>query len=301
MSALRYTAALLLLLFFVPVQSARGIVMHEAAEHDPAWQQEYKDLGNQYDSVVAMYGHDGTQWWNIGSGVVISPNHVIGAGHSALDDSQQRYQKYHMVTGTHLIDDYWGIYHTTEVAVHPEFTSYAVSPDLAVWTFEDVIADVTPATLYRGNDADKIGSLIDIVGFGMHGYGGFYDGTVLDGAKRGCRNELTQLGWPWFGDKEDQLISHFVMWPNWSSYQHLGGMTASIDSGGGWFVDGDATLIGVNGFGIHNFALDYSGAISVSQHADWIDAQLVSIPEPSSFMMLALAVGVLCFVRRRKR
>ena len=73
-------AALALLLV---ASTANAIIMHDGAQSDPAWQQEYIGLGCQYSSVGAFYGHDGTQWRNCGSGVVISDHHVLGAAHVA--------------------------------------------------------------------------------------------------------------------------------------------------------------------------------------------------------------------------
>lgn len=230
---LAFTRLVLMLLLALAAfsQQAQAGIMHDGAMNDPAWRQEYIDLGNQYDSVVALYGYNGVGWQNIGSGTVIGPRHVIGAAHSALDDSQQLYQQYRMVTGTHLVNDYWGVYSTSQVVVHPDFTDIIVSPDMAIWTFDEVIADVTPAELYRGSDAAKLGTLVDLAGFGYYGYPS--TGLVeIDGAKRGFQNLLSDIGWPAFGAEEDQLIMHFLR-PQYVGSQHLGGMAAPLDSGGG--------------------------------------------------------------------
>ncbi|HBO45382.1 MAG TPA: hypothetical protein DD670_15915, partial [Planctomycetaceae bacterium] len=60
-------------------------------------------------------------------------------------------------------------------------------------------------------------------------------------------------------------------------YQHLGGGGLNIDSGGGWFFDGQLVAV-------HNWAVPYSGysdpwgATSVSQHIDWIQS-IAGVPE----------------------
>jgi len=258
--------------------------------------QEYKDLGNQYDSVVGLGGFDGTSWHNIGSGTVIGPRSVIGAAHSALGNNEQLYEQYAIITGTHLVDDAWAMYYTTEVVVHPEFTDIIVSPDMAVWTFDEVIENVTPADLYRGSDPAQLGSLVTLAGFGMYGYPstGYIE---LDGAKRGCQNLLSDIGWPTSGAGDDQLLMKFAR-PGFSAYQHLGGVGGPGDSGGGWFIGNDDQLFGIHGYVIGTYEYGYAGSTSVSQHADWIDAQIV--PEPGTLVML-IAGGVLCFLARRKR
>lgn len=277
--------------------SANATIMHEGARTNAAWRQEYTALGQQYDSVVGLYGYNGTQWQNIGSGVVISPHHVIGAAHSALGNNGQLFQNYGMVTGNHLVNDWWGGYYTTQVTIHPGFTDIIVSPDMAIWTFGEVIRDVTPATLYRGSDAAKLGSVVDLVGFGIYGYA--VTGAIgLDGAKRGSQNELTRIGWPIEGAGSDQLIAHFCP-PGDPDYQHLGGVVSSFDSGGGMFVDGNSTLFGVTDFRIGTQAYGYTGATSISQHVDWIDS-VTAVPEPSSIVIFITGVASLLFYRRRR-
>ena len=60
-------------------QSAKAVIMNDGAQTDTTWQQEDQTLGDQYPSVVGLYGYDGTSWHNDGSGVVISPYNVITA------------------------------------------------------------------------------------------------------------------------------------------------------------------------------------------------------------------------------
>lgn len=277
-----------------------GIVMHEGAKNDPAWQEEYKALGAQYSSVVAFYGYDGSSWWNIGSGTVISPHHVLGAAHVALNDSGGLYQRYGMVTGNHITYDAWGGYQTTEVVVNPLYTGIG-STDLAIWTFaEDLTSDprVVPARLYTGSDTALLGSLGDFAGFGWFGFPS-NELVNLDGAKRGCRNVVDQLGYAAFGYGTDQFVMSFDG-PGSPQYQRLGGCGAAIDSGGGLFITGapEPTLFAVDAWSARPvvYNLTPTGGTSVSQHIDWIYA-VSGVPEPATAVLLALGV---IFLRRRR-
>lgn len=291
------SATFAVLLVLALGQNSYSIIMHNAAQGDSAWQQEYVDLGKSFDSVVGVYGYNGTSWQNIGSGTLISPHHVIGAAHSALDDNWQTYENYAVVPGNHLVTDYWGIYHTTTVAIHPGFTNIIVSPDMAIWTLDDAIPDVTPATLYTGNDSDMVGSLVDLIGFGYYGYPSTGQ-VAIDGAKRGCQNELTRIGWPLYGADTDQLLFKFAA-PGDAAYEHLGGGGASYDSGGGMFVSGQNTLVGVLDFGIAPFQYDgYTGGTSISQHIDWINS-VIGVPEPGTVVLLVPFIGCLLVSQRR--
>jgi hypothetical protein len=286
-------AVLSALALFVP--SAHAIIMHDAAQYDPAWRQEYVDLGKSYDSVVAVFGRNEDGWKIIGSGTVISPYNVIFAAHSALYNSGELFLEYRINTGTHLINDRWARYETYTVDVMPGYTGVG-SPDLAIWTFDEVIRDVTLATLYTGDDSDLIGSVVDFIGFGATGY---LSGTefTLDGAKRGCQNVLEQLGYPPLGYGTHDLIT-FLRPPGHSLYQHLGGTQGNFDSGGGWFVDGE--LVAVNNW--RGYPLAYGipgGATSISQHAAWIDS--VIVPEPSSVLLLVIALVSLFIFRWKRR
>ena len=278
-----------------------GIIMHDAAQYDEAWLGEYYALGCEYDCVVALYGYDGSTWWGIGSGTVISPNHVIGAAHSALLNEGNLYERYGMVTGNHLINDWWAMYETTTVAVHPEYTDIAVSPDMAIWTFEDEIEDVTPASLYTGDDSDLLGSLIDLVGFGRYGYPS--TGEIdKDGAKRGTSNLLTRIGWSAQGITDDQLVTKFCA-PGDAGYQHLGGMGGGGDSGGAWFSEElsleEPMLVAVHGFRNGTWNYGSAGGASVSQQYGWIHS--VVVPEPSTIVMFVVGGAFLAVCRWRKR
>ncbi len=274
----------------VLAQGAGAIIMHDAAQSNPSWQQEYINLGKQYDSVVAFYGYNGTGWQNIGSGTVISDHCVLGAAHVA------HYSNYCMVEGNNLTSDYWSWFYTTNVTISPLYTGIG-STDMAIWTFSDTITSskVAAATLYTGADSALLGSVVDFIGFGYTGYVSS-GATVLDGAKRGCEDMLDQLGYAPFGCGNDQLVM-YVAAPGSSEYQHLGGRGASLDSGGGWFVNGE--LVGVNDWGVTTYGYGTPcGATSVSQHLDWINS-VTGLPEPSALLLIG-AGAVTCFRRRRR-
>lgn len=279
----------------VLAQGAGAIMMHDGARTNPSWQQEYKDLGCQYNSVVGIYGYNGTAWQNIGSGTVISDHCVIGAAHSALFNNGNLFTNYAIVEGNNLSTDAWAGYYTTSVTVSPQYTGIG-STDIAIWSFADTITNsrVQAAALYTGSDSALIGSVVDQVGFGYYGYPSV--GAVgIDGAKRGCQNVLEQLGYPIFGYGTDQLITHFVE-PGWPGYQHLGGCTMNYDSGGGWFVNGE--LVAVNDWTVSGlFYGAPNGATSVSQHLNWINS-VTGLPEPGTVAMLG--IGIVLLRRKRK-
>ena len=166
----RLVLAVVVLLAFA--QSGWAIIMNDGAQSDPTWQQAYQTLGDQYPSVVGLLGYNGTSWENIGSGVVISPNCVIGAAHTALANNGTTFQKYAMETGNNLVSDYWGLYYTTQVSVMPGYSEPITSSDLAIWTFSDTITSskVKSAKLYTESDSALLGSFGDLSGFGDYGY-----------------------------------------------------------------------------------------------------------------------------------
>ena len=279
------------------VPSAHAGIMHDGAKDDPAWQQEYVALGQQYDSVVALYGHDGSSWRLAGSGVVISDHHVIGAAHVA------KYNTYGAVMGNKT-SEWWAHYETTSVTVHPLYTGIG-STDLAIWTFSDTITSdkVAAARLYTGDDSALLGTLGDFAGFGWYGYPS--TGLIAaDGAKRGCQNIVDMLGYPPSGYGTDQFVMSFDG-PGSPQYQHLGGRVADLDSGGGWFINGESepTLFAVNDWRTitSEYGSAVSGATSVSQHIDWIQS-VSGVPEPGTIVMFASgAVAFLLLSFRRKR
>lgn len=272
-----------------------GIVMHDGAKNDPTWQKEYEDLGASYGNVVALYGFDGTSWNNIGSGTVIGDGtKVLGAAHSALYNEGKVYLEYGVATGSHLVYDPGDIYLTSQVDIHPDYRGIIETPDLAVWTFNQALAGIVPAELYRGDNSALLGSTVTMVGYGVYGYPS--DGWItLDGAKRGCQNEFTNIGLGSFGAGEDQLLTSFD-YPGSYGYHHLGGTGGDFDSGGGCFVNvGDEeSLLYVAGYVLGGVDYGYTGGTSVSAHADWIE----SVPEPSVITLVVLVGGGILFIRR---
>ena len=277
-------------------RSAEAVIMNDLAQSSGTWQQAYINLGEQYPSVVGVYGYDGTSWTGFGSGVVISPYNVLTAAHVILNNNGSTFQKYAVVTGNKLSTDYWGIYYTTQESVIPQYAGVITSPDIGVLTFSQSI-NVTPAQLYTGSDLSLIGSNLVLSGFGDYGYAG---GPELpsDGQKRGCQDPVMGLGYPIYGAGTDQLVMDFEYSPL-PNYRYLGGKSAHGDSGGGWFT-ASGQLAGVNDWGTND--TDYggvSGATSVSQHLDYIDSQIV--PEPGTLSLLGSALTTFLIYQIRKR
>lgn len=282
------------LLVFAFVQNAQAVIIHDDAQSDPTWQQEYITLGQKYDCVGVLYGKNDTGWHTLGSGVVYGDGtHVIGAAHSAMSNYNATYPQYAFITGNNFINDYWGIYYTSQVSVIPEFHSILTSPDMAVWTFSSAIPNVTPAQLYTGSDSALLGSTLNLVGFGDYGYPSTGNlGT--DGYKRGCQDTLYELGDSIYGAASDQLIMSFGL-PGAYDYHHLGGCSAPGDSGGGWFTSG-GLLAGVNNWNYGGPDYGDSGATSISQHLDYI----YSVPESGTIVMLDMAALVFFLFRKMR-
>ena len=274
---------------------AHAIIIHDAAKDDPVWGQEHIDVAKKYDCVVAVFGRNQQGWGLIGTGTVISPYDVLFARHCAFSNDGSPFLEYRINTGTHLIEDRWARYETFKMHEMPGYTGVG-SPDMAILTFDQVIRDVTPATLYRGNDLDLIGSVVDMIGFGYLGYPSVGPVT-LDGAKRGCQNIIEQLGYPPSGYGTHQLITYFHP-PGHPNYQHLGGGGLNFDSGGGWFVNGQLVAVAdwTAAYAGYN---DPTGATSVSQHIGWIDS--IIVPEPGTLIMFGTGVVFVLFFLRRKR
>jgi hypothetical protein len=272
------------LLVLVLVQSASAVLIPDGGDISL-----YNAYGAQskFNSVVALYGYDGSHWWLAGSGVVISDHCVIGAAHCA------HYTNYGAVMGNKT-SEWWAHYETTNVTVSPLYTGIG-STDLAIWTFSETITSdkVKPATLYTGDDSALVGTLGDFAGFGYYGYKSTGP-SALDGVKRGCQQMITQLGGTEFNAGSDQFIMNWAV-----SGQYLSGMACDYDSGGGWFIDGasEPTLYAVHDWGTTSYA--FNGATGVSQSIDWISA-VSGVPEPSTLAMLGAAgIAFLAYWRRR--
>lgn len=281
----------------------------------------YLNLGAQYTSVGQFIGSTSTGSYS-GSGVLLSPEWVLTAGHVA-DTS----------TGSLTFRINGGSYTASQWYAHPNWsgdlnTGYDIS---LVRLSQNVVAP-TSALYSGGSELSKVGTC---VGFGNTGKGstGY---NLFDGQKRGAQNVVDA----YLNSTGRILISDF---DNISKGQQkkdnvtgsaspldLEGIIAPGDSGGGMFINegGRTYLAGIiswlgarDGYTNADYG-DYSGVIRVSSHLNWINSVLdgnsvntngtvytgnnggltamaTAIPEPASLTVLALGAASL-LTRRRK-
>ena len=100
------------------------------------------------------------------SGTLISPRHVLTAGHCAEEIASP-------TAGTFELSG--RIYTTTTITIHPDYNTRTLENDLAVLELNEPVLDVEPAVLFR--ESPDVGETITIVGFGSGGDASGSDGT----------------------------------------------------------------------------------------------------------------------------
>jgi hypothetical protein len=282
--------------FIVLIVSVLGAAPAKAGIiHSFNWDDDYKAFGAQFDSVVALVGHDSSGGsFLIGSGVIAGNNHTVLLSAHQFDTTL--YQSYSVRTGTHVLNDIGGIYHT-DIApiIHPTWAgSRQTGLDLAILHFDNPIISANPANLYTG--PHLLGEDYAMVGWGTVAEPG--GSPSNDFFKRGSENVVNNIN-RFNGD----YISATFREPGHSDYRHLGMLGAPGDSGGGWFIDvnGEYQLAGITSSAGGNTYGFFTSAAKLDH--DWINSNLgagtTAIPEPSSFLLFLFGSAGVFFRRFR--
>ena len=187
-----------------------------------------------------------------GSGTLISPIHVLTAGHCAVDGEGNAMAD---TDGTFEVNG--RVYQTSRVFLHPDYDGWTLANDIAIFQLSEPVVGVTPEMISRL--VPVVGQDLTIVGFGGGGTGetghnGDY-GTKRVGETVIERVTATEIQWT-FDPGESN--------------------TAPGDSGGPGFitVDGQRLLAGITSYGTSYSAAfgDQSGDVRVDAYAEWIDS-----------------------------
>ena len=252
------------------------------------------------DSVGGLFLDSNTAPDTFASGVLIHPNFVLFAGHSALsndNDESSFYDDYFFVLGPNTsAADATEFQYADEVILHPAYNGPESGVDLALLYFETPFTSTAPAEFYQ--EDVQVGDVATIVGFGRTGTPATGIQTV-DGIKRAAQNvvdAVDSIDFGYFGHRFRDTVH-----PN---FLPLGGQALPSDSGGGWFIesDDDFFLAGITSGGGQEpgYGID-SSAYELRRAATWINETIASkqIPEPSTLLLASLTGMLICPRRRR--
>lgn len=194
------------------------------------------------------------------SGTLISPTHVLTAGHCAeylLSFDGQ-------TGGTFQLND--KTYTTSRVILHPQYNSNTLANDIAILELSTPVTDVQPAKIYR--QAPQVGQQLTLVGYGAGGDGASGEdgmfGEKMVGVTTLEKVEATKIIWVFDSENESN--------------------TAPGDSGGPAFVDvqGEYFIAGVTSSGTESDAGlgDVAADTRVDAYAVWIDSIVGAQEEP---------------------
>lgn len=245
---------------------------------------------------------DGSDYW--WSGTLIDPWHVLTVGHGPAGTVGYTGLQFGLSPNMNNPDlaTTRTVVKTTLYSDYPGGGAWGGSyNDIAVCKLDTPIYGVNYATWESdpANDANLLGSTLDMFGMGMPGT--YSDGLLTStGDEHGGQNVVKRFGWSGLG-----ISSNYALWdfgPAWSTptlaleYQGTPG-----DSGGGVFYNNK--LVAMLDFQLGNYA--YTGALLVAPYDSFIRGATADVPEPGTLMLLASALGgggpfAFVFVRRRK-
>ncbi len=242
-----------------------------------------------------------------GSGVLIAPTWVLTAAHIP-----------NAAMGTFQIGAQTQT--VTQIVRHPLYTNINLGYDLALLRLASPMLGVTPTSIYTGSN--ELGSIVSISGYGSTGVGSS-NNPQNPGTFRAGTNVVDLIYDFTGGAQQAGLVTDFdaptSLHPD-GNRNTLGAPTptsleyhlAPGDSGGATFLfeNGQWFVAGINSGIASQFEWQNSGAneqygygaVSVMTRVSSFQTFIASIsgvPEPSSFALAALCVGVTAFAKRK--
>ncbi len=214
-----------------------------------------------YPALVTLFEpHDCTA-------ILVHPSHLLTVAHCTNDlnisDQLTINERHHRIT---------------RVIKHPNWKSWRDEFDIALIRLAQPVKDVKPLPIYRDNN--ELGSLITLVGHGMHASGLQGESKAdNDGQLRRATNRVSAVN--------DHFIEIIFEHPGESGITSLEGIGIAGDSGCPAFIDINNVphIAGLNAYGeesddaiIGQYGTrDYQTRIS--QYLGWLDS-LINLPTP---------------------